>query len=60
MGRNNEFQILFYNRLLFELKTLRSALENMVFNEKQQINTSKEMLKQIQKQFYIITSNLNV
>jgi len=55
-----ETQVLLLNRLLFELRILRQSFDNIVDDDKHQIQIIRNSLKQLQHNFYKIMNNLDV
>ena len=50
--------LLVYKRLLFEIKILRQALEDIIVNEIKNINDTKKSIGQLQELLFIVSNNL--
>jgi hypothetical protein len=54
-----EYNIILYDRLLFELKILYENLENIINSHSQSIQITKTHIEKIQNNFYAIINNLS-
>jgi hypothetical protein len=55
---NNDFKLILLKRLLFEIKIIRQSMKNIMDENLNDIENNKQMIKNIQDKFYIITNNL--
>jgi aspartate ammonia-lyase len=56
--QQNDMNLLLYKRLFFEIKILRESLQHILNDTIQDIQTNKQIIKNLQEKFYIISNNL--
>jgi len=56
--QHNDMNLLLYKRLFFEIKILRESLQHILNDTIQDIQTNKQIIKNLQEKFYIISNNL--